>query len=274
MVCRLFSPCEEIFMQLADKVAIVTGGARGIGRAICERLAAENVREIVVVDLDLAEAERVAYHVKGTAFRCDVGQECEVQSIVEQTLKRFGAIDLFISNAGTTTKGGIETPNADWQRLWDVNVMSRLFAARAVLPSMLERGEGYLVQVASAAGLLTEIGSASYSVTKHADLALAEWLAMQYGRQGIGVSCVCPLGVETDMLDGEDPIHQFLQVQSITAEEVAESVIEGIKQETFLILPHPQVEEFFQMKADNVGRWVRGMQRLNQKYTRKKNKAA
>lgn len=259
-------------MQIADKVVVVTGGARGIGRAICERFAKEKARAIVVVDKDQWEAKLVAHLVGGTAIAADVGQQCDIQRVVDETIKRFGRIDVFISNAGITTKGGIETPDEDWQRLWDVNVMSRLYAARAVVPTMLNQGSGYLVQVASAAGLLTEIGSAAYSATKHADLALAEWLSVQYGRQGICVSCVCPLGVETDMLDPDDPIHQFLQVQSITAADVANSLVQGMSEETFLILPHPQVAEFFQMKADDPDRWIRGMQRLNQKLTRKRNK--
>jgi short-subunit dehydrogenase len=152
--------------------------------------------------------------------------------------------------------------------------MSRVYAARAVVPGMLQQGSGYLIQVASAAGLLTEIGSAAYSVTKHADLALAEWLSVQYGRDGLRVSCVCPLGVETDMLDPGDPIHQFLQVQSIPPSAVAEAIVQGMAEETFLILPHPQVKEFFQMKADNHDRWIRGMQRLNQKLTNKRKRAA
>ena len=261
-------------MDMANQVIIVTGAARGIGRAICERFAEEQPRAIVVADRDLAEAERVANSIGGFAFRCDVGIESDIEQLVNETVRRFGGIDVFISNAGITTKGGIETTNADWQRLWDVNVMSRVYAARAVVPLMLKQGGGSLVQVASAAGLLTEIGSASYSVTKHADLALAEWLAVQYGREGIRVSCVCPLGVETDMLDPEDPIHQFLQVQSITAGEAAEAILRGMAEETFLILPHPQVAEFFRMKADDPDRWIRGMQRLNQKLARKRNKAA
>ncbi len=261
-------------MEIAGKVAVVTGGGHGIGRAICERFAAEKVRGIVVADRDLTAAREVADAVGGLAIPCDVGIEAEVQAVVRQALERFGRIDVFVSNAGITTKGGIETADADWQRLWDVNVMSRLYAARAVVPAMLEQGGGYLVQVASAAGLLTEIGSAAYSVTKHADLALAEWLSVQYGRQGIGVSCVCPLGVETAMLDPDDPIHQFLQVQCISPADVAESIVQGLAEETFLILPHPQVAEFFQMKAEGYDRWIRGMQRLNQKLTKKQSKAA
>lgn len=261
-------------MDVTNKVAIVTGGARGIGRAICERFAQENAKAIIVADRDLPEAQKVANAIGGMALACDVGVESQIQFLVQETIRRFGRIDVFVSNAGITTKGGVEASNADWQRLWDVNVMSRVYAARAVVPLMLKQGEGYVIQVASAAGLLTEIGSASYSVTKHADLALAEWLSVQYGRDGIRVSCVCPLGVETDMLDHDDPIHQFLQVQSIPASAVADAIIQGMAEETFLILPHPQVREFFQMKADNHDRWIRGFQRLNQKLTKKQKKAA
>jgi short-subunit dehydrogenase len=176
---------------------------------------------------------------------------------------------VFCSNAGITVKGGLETTDDEWQRMWQVNVMSRIYAVRAVLPTMLTRGAGYFLQTVSAAALLTEIGSAAYSVTKHADLAYAEWLSSNYGRQGIGVSCICPLGVETDMLDADDPVHQFLQVTAITPEEVAEAVVAGLDAERFLILPHPQVAEFYQMKADDHDRWLRGMQRLQQKWTRK-----
>ena len=263
------------FYGIADKIAVVTGGGHGIGRAICERFAAENAQGIVVADRDFPAACEVADAVGGWAIPCDVGVEAEVQAVVRQTLDRFGRIDVFVSNAGITTKGGIETADADWQRLWDVNVMSRLYAARAVVPSMLKQGGGYLVQVASAAGLLTEIGSASYSVTKHADLALAEWLSRcnTAGRASAFPASV-PLGVETAMLDPDDPIHQFLQVQSISPADVAEAIVQGLTEETFLILPHPQVAEFFQMKADNHDRWIRGMQRLNQKLTKKQSKAA
>jgi NAD(P)-dependent dehydrogenase (short-subunit alcohol dehydrogenase family) len=261
-------------MDVTNKVAIVTGGARGIGRAICERFAKENAKTVIVADRDLPEAEIVAQAIGGIAFACDVGVEVQVQQLAQETIRTFGRIDVFVSNAGITTKGGVETSDSNWQRLWDVNVMSRIYAARAIVPSMLKQGEGYLIQVASAAALLTEIGSASYSVTKHADLALAEWLAVQYGRDGIRVSCVCPMGVETDMIDHDDPIHQFLQVQSISASAVAEAIIQGMAEETFLILPHPQAKEFFQMKADDHDRWIRGMQRLNQKLTKKRKKAA
>ena len=259
-------------MEMINQVAVVTGGANGIGKALCERFAAEGAQAVVVADLDFAAASVVAESIGGHAVACDVGSEADIVRLVEETMKRFQRIDLFVSNAGITVKGGLESSNEDWQRMWDVNVMSRVYAARAVVPAMLKNGSGYLLQTASAAALVTEIGSATYSVTKQADLALAEWLAVQYGRQGIGVSCLCPLGVETDMLDHDDPIHQFLQLQSISAEDVAESVIAGLRDESFLILPHPQVAEFFEWKANDHDRWVNGMQRLNEKLTRKQRK--
>ncbi len=250
---------------------IVTGAGRGIGAAMCRRFGSAGAALVVVSDRDEQAAQSVADEIGQTAIamRCDVSQEADIQSLVQQTIGRAGRIDVFCSNAGITVKGGLESSNADWQRMWDVNVMSRLYAARTAVPHMLERGEGYLIHTASAAGLLTEIGSASYSVTKHADVAFAEWLSVRYGRNGIRVSCVCPLGVETDMLDDSDPIHRYLHLHSITADDAAAAVLAGIQSEQFLILPHPQVEEFWKLKTDNYDRWLRGMQRLRQKLTRR-----
>ena len=263
-------------MLLQDKVVVVTGGANGIGRALCRRFADEGAAAVVVTDIDEAAALILADEIGGIGIGigCDVGSEADVQKVVTRTVEEFGRIDLFCSNAGITVNGGLETTDAEWERMWQVNVLSRVYAARAVLPAMLARGSGYFLQTVSAAGLLTEIGSASYSVTKHADLAYAEWLSSIYGREGIGISCICPLGVETDMLDPNDPIHQFLQVAAITPEQVADSVVEGLNDEQFLILPHPEVAEFFQMKADDHDRWLRGMQRLNQKLTKKRSRRA
>lgn len=257
-------------MDIRDSIVIVTGGGHGIGKALCERCHTDGAAGVLVADIDFPAAQAVAESVDGIAVRCNVSDEGDVARLVAAAVEKYGRIDIFVSNAGITTKGGVDVSNDDWQRLWDVNVMSRIYAARAVLPEMLKRGRGYLVQVASAAALVTEIGSAAYSVTKQADLALAEWLAVQHGREGVAVSCVCPLGVETDMLDRDDPVHQFLQVQSISADEAAATIAEGIRDERFLILPHPQVAEFFQMKSADHDRWVRGMQRLKQKLTRKK----
>jgi NAD(P)-dependent dehydrogenase (short-subunit alcohol dehydrogenase family) len=260
-------------MDVKDRVIVVTGAGRGIGAAMCRSFAEADCEAVVVSDRDESAASQVAREIGPQAVvnRCDVTIESEVQQLVTETIAQFGRVDIFCSNAGITVKGGLESSNADWQKMWDVNVMSRLFAARAVIPHMQKRGEGYLIHTASAAGLLTEIGSASYSVTKHADVAMAEWLSVCYGRVGIRVSVVCPLGVETDMLDESDPIHRYLHLHSITADDAARSVLEGIRKEEFLILPQAQVAEFFAMKTDNYDRWIRGFQRLRQKLTRDQN---
>ena len=255
-------------MEPVNKVVVVTGGGKGIGAALCRRFAAEGAATVVVADIDIATAQDVAAEIGGIAVACDVADEAEVKSLIDTVVDSCGRIDVFISNAGITVKGGLECSNEDWQRMWDVNVMSRLFAARAVVPQMLKQGGGYLVHTASAAGVLTEIGSASYSVTKHADVALAEWLSVRYGRQGIDVSCICPLGVATDMLDEEDPIHRYLHLHVITPDEVAECVVRAMREKYFLILPHPDVADFFAMKTNDHDQWIRGMQRLRQKLTR------
>jgi NAD(P)-dependent dehydrogenase (short-subunit alcohol dehydrogenase family) len=252
-------------MEIKDRVVVVTGAGNGIGAAMCRRFANEGPRAVVVSDRDIDAAAAVADACGGRAFRCDVASEDDVKALVEFTLEQWSQVDIFCSNAGITVKGGLDCKNADWQQMWDVNVMSRLHAARCVVPHMLQRGEGYLLHTASAAGILTEIGSAAYSVTKHADVALAEWLNVCYRRQGIRVSCLCPLGVETDMLDNDDPIHRYLHLHAITADDVAQSVAEGIRAEKFLILPHPEVAEFFALKTENYDRWLKGMQRLRQK---------
>jgi NAD(P)-dependent dehydrogenase (short-subunit alcohol dehydrogenase family) len=260
-------------VELAHQIVVVTGGANGIGRAMCRRFAAEGAGQIVVADLDLAAAQRVAAEIGGLAVACDVSQESQIQSLVNGVLEQFGRIDLFVSNAGITTKGGVEVPDPDWQRLWDVNVMSHVYASRAVLPAMLERGSGYLLNTSSAAGLLTEIGSAPYSVTKHAAVSLAEWLSVHYRRRGIKVSCLCPAGVATDFLDLEDPGHQFLHMSSVTPEQVADCVIEGLRSERFLILPHHQVAEFFQFKAEQYDAWLHNFSRVHEKMERARTKA-
>lgn len=262
-------------MDVKDQIVVVTGAARGIGRALCFAMHAAGAR-VVVSDRDAVAAQQTAGELGVLSCPCDVGSEAETQALVAYVEEHLGPIDIFVANAGITFKGGLETTNEQWQQLWDVNVMSRVFAARAVVPGMVERSRGCLVQVASAAGLLTEVGSAGYSVTKHADLAFAEWLSVRYGREGVQVACVCPLGVETDMLDPSDPVHQFLQVSAISADAAATAILQGIINEDFLILPHPEVADFFRMKADDPQRWLRGMQRLQQKWQKKqaKQKAA
>ena len=250
-------------MKLADKVVVVTGGANGIGRALCRRFAAEGARAVVVADLNAAAAVQVANEIDGMAVECDVAREADVQSLVKRVTETYGLIDLFCSNAGIMVTGGVEAPDAGWQRIWDVNVMAHVYAARAVLPAMLERGGGYLLQTVSAAGLLTIPGAAPYAVTKHAALALAEWLAFTYGDQGIKVSAVCPLGVRTEMLlKDESSIASFLLDTAVEPEAVAEAVVKGIAEERFLILPHPEAAEYFRQKAADHDHWLLAMRGL------------
>jgi NAD(P)-dependent dehydrogenase (short-subunit alcohol dehydrogenase family) len=252
-------------MDLKHKVVVVTGGANGIGRALCRRFAGEGARGVVVADIDIDGANALAKEIGGIAIRTDVSSEHDNVRLVEQAIEQFGQIDLFCANAGITgAAGGAEVPNEAWQLVWDVNVMSHIYAARAVLPDMLMRGEGYLLHTASAAGLLAQIGGAPYSVTKHAAVAFAEWLSITHGDSGIKVSCLCPQGVRTNMLLGpEGDRVTFLLAGAIEAEDVAESVISGLAAERFLILPHPEVAEYFRRKADDYDRWLAGMRRLN-----------
>jgi NAD(P)-dependent dehydrogenase (short-subunit alcohol dehydrogenase family) len=258
-------------MNLTDKVAVVTGGAQGIGRALAVRFAAEGARAVVVADLDIEKASQVATEINGSAIKTNVGNEADIKNLVEQTIETHGQIDLFCSNAGIAgIYGGPEVSNQDWQQIWDVNVMAHILAARYVVPHMLERGEGYLLNTASAAGLLTQVNAAPYSVTKHAAVAFAEWLSIAYGDKGIKVSCLCPQGVRTRMLLGEDGKGEnFLVAGSLSPEEVAEIVVKGIADERFLILPHPEVAEYFRRKADDYDRWLRGMRRLSANFVPK-----
>lgn len=252
-------------MEIKDKVVVVTGGANGIGRALCRRFAAEGARGVVVADLDIVAAEAVANEINGLAIAVDVSKEADNERLVRETVAAFGPIDLFCANAGITGEpGSIEVSNESWQRIWDVNFMSHLYGVRAVLPGMLERRSGYLLHTASAAGLLTHVEGAPYSVTKHAVVSLAEWLSITHGNEGVGVSCLCPLGVRTQMLLGvEGERTSFLMDGAIEPEVVADVVIKGLAEETFLILPHPEVAVFFNRKASDYDRWIRAMRKLS-----------
>jgi NAD(P)-dependent dehydrogenase (short-subunit alcohol dehydrogenase family) len=253
-------------MQVKDKVVVITGGAEGIGRALCRRFAAEGARAVAVVDLNGEGAAQVATEIGGMAIAADVSREADVAAVAQSVTERYGAIDLFCSNAGIIIEGGLEVPDDQWQNIWGVNVLSHLYAARAVVPGMLARGGGYLLQTVSAAGLLSQIGSAPYAVTKHAALALAEWLAITYGDQGLRVSVLCPQGVRTNMLLRPRPGGEsFLMATAIEPEAVAQSAIEGLADERFLILPHPEVAEYFRRKASDYDRWLRGMCRLQRR---------
>jgi NAD(P)-dependent dehydrogenase (short-subunit alcohol dehydrogenase family) len=253
-------------MNIRQKVVVVTGGGSGIGRALCQRFAREGPQAIVVVDRE-PSAHAVASEVGGLALVADVGMEDDVARVVQTVLDAHGAIDLFCSNAGIGGNArGLDASDREWQEVWQVNVMAHIYAARAVLPSMLARGRGYLLQTASAAGLLTQIGSAPYAVTKHAAVAFAEWLSVTYGNRGITVSCLCPQGVRTPMLDeASDAVRQLLGGSAIDPEVVADAVISGLADERFLILPHPEVAEYFRRKASDYDRWLHGMRRLQQR---------
>jgi NAD(P)-dependent dehydrogenase (short-subunit alcohol dehydrogenase family) len=254
-------------MELADKVAVVTGGGNGIGRALCRRFATEGARGIVVVDRDADAVRAVADELgeRALALTADVSVEADIVNVVARTEERYGPVDLFCSNAGVGGGGGVEAPDEVWNDIWAINVLAHVYAARAVVPSMLARGEGYLLNTASAAGLLTNIGNAPYTATKHAAVGLAEWLAITYGDKGIKVSCLCPQGVKTNMLLGSpgNPSTEVVLAQgAIEPEELAEAVVHGLRAERFLILPQQEVAEYVRRKADDPDRWITGMRRL------------
>jgi NAD(P)-dependent dehydrogenase (short-subunit alcohol dehydrogenase family) len=253
-------------MDIAGKVAVVTGGASGIGAALARRFAQEGAAGVVVADLDEAGAQGVASEIGGLAVTTNVAVEGEVQALVARATRHYGRVDILCSNAGLAVGGGLAASNADWQRLWEVNLMAHVYGARAVVPQMLERGEGYLLQTASAAGLLSHPESAVYAVTKHAAVALAEWLSIQYGDKGIRVSCLCPQGVRTPMLMGKQGERKsFLQDNMVSPEQVAQDCVDAMREEHFLVLPHPEVLDYVRGKAADVERWLGGMRKLRAK---------
>lgn len=250
-------------MNVNDKTVVVTGAASGIGRALAERFAGAGAR-IVVSDLNEGLARQVAGPLGGLAVACDVTKEDQVQNLVARAETHFGPIDLFCSNAGIffgEPNLATSAENAQWQTCWEVHVMSHVYAARAVLPGMIARGEGYLLNMASAAGLLSQIGDAAYSATKHAAVGFAESLAITHGDDGIKVSVICPQYVATPMLGYEAGEGAADNPGVIGPEQVAEAVIEGLADERFLILPHPEVEKYRQHKGD-YDRWLGGMRKL------------
>lgn len=251
-------------MKLQGKVAVVTGGASGIGRAMLRRFAQEKPKALVVADRDRAGAEAVAREVGGLAVACDVSKEAEIVTLVRRAEQECGPIDLFCSNAGISVAGGPEVPDEAWRTIIDVNFMAHVWAARALIPRFLERGSGYLLSTASAAGLLTMVGSAPYSVTKHAAVSLAEWLAITYGERGIRVSCLCPQFVNTPLLQGalSEAGGKSISGTIIEPEQVAEAVVKGLEAEKFLILPHPEVGTYFQRKAGDYDRWLGAIRKL------------
>ena len=243
-------------MKLQDKVIIVTGGGNGIGKALCERFQQEAPAAVIVSDIDAVSAEQVAHAIGGHAVACDVANESQIRDLITTTEAQFGRVDVFCANAGIVSRGGAEADHASWQRTMDVNFMSHVYSARAVLPGMLKRKSGYLLHTASAAGLLTQIGSAPYAVSKHAAVAFAEWLSITHGDQGILVSCLCPMGVWTEMLNDDDPAVKALHADAMQPSDVAEAVVQGMEEERFLILPHKEVERFFRNKSRDYDGWI------------------
>jgi NAD(P)-dependent dehydrogenase (short-subunit alcohol dehydrogenase family) len=249
-------------MELRGKVIIVTGAARGIGEAMARRFAREEPAGIVVSDIDEAALHAVASEIGAKPIRADVSVEADTVALIDATEDALGPVDLFCANAGIGISGDEQTPDDEWDRLWDINVMSHVHATRRLVPEWVARGEGYFLPTVSAAGLLTNLKAAQYSVTKHAALAFAEWLAITYGDAGVKVSALCPQGVRTRLLDAADEFRTLLEPVALEPEDVAQAVVEGIAAEKFLILPHPEVEQYFQNKANDYDRWLGGMRKL------------
>lgn len=252
-------------MELKDKIIVVTGAASGIGKAMAARFATEGAKQVVCADLNLKGAEKTAREVKGIAAEVDVSREDQIAGLIDWVEREVGPIDLFCSNAGILTLGGTEVANGDWQRIWEVNVMSHVWAARHLVPRMAARGGGYLLNTASAAGLLNQVGSAPYGVTKHAAVGLAEWLALSHGDDGIKVSVLCPQAVRSEMTRGhEDGVASIDGM--LEPEVVADACVAAIRAETFLVLPHPEVRSYMRNKAEDYDRWIGGMRKLNRAY--------
>ena len=250
-------------MEVTGRVIVVTGGGSGIGAAMCRAFAAAGAAGVLVADVDGGAARRVAEEVGGDAVTADVTDEAAVQALVARAVDLHGRVDVYCSNAGIGVGGGPEATDLDWHRSFDVHVMAHVYAARAVLPGMLERGDGYILGTVSAAGLLNHVAAAPYAATKAAGLSFLEWLAIAHGAQAIRVSALCPQGVRTPMLamGGEK---DFLLPGALEPDVVAAHVIDAMRDERFLILPHPEVQEYFTRKATDYDRWLRGMQRLRQ----------
>ena len=252
-------------MEMDGKVVVVTGAASGIGRALARRFAAAGARGIAIADVQSGPLQSVAEEIGGLAVPCDVTQERAVRALVAAAQERFGPIDVFCSNAGIAREGGEEAPDEEWRMNFDVHVMAHVYAARAVAPEMAARGDGYLVNTASAAGLLTHVGSATYAVTKHAAVALAEYLAIAYGDRGVRVSVLCPQAVRTAMTAGREEGVASVDGM-IEPEELADCVIDTMAREEFLIVPHPQVLGYMRRKTEDYDRWLAGMRRLRSRY--------
>ncbi|MEX1178551.1 MAG: SDR family NAD(P)-dependent oxidoreductase [Nitriliruptor sp.] len=259
-------------MHVRDAVVVITGAGSGIGAAMARRFTQEGAAALLLADIDAAAVERLAGELgtdrcRTLAQRVDVADRAQVEAMVATAERELGGIDLLCSNAGLGSGAGLDAADEDWARLWDINVMAHVHAARAALPAMLERGSGYLLQTASAAGLLTTPGDAAYTATKHAAVGLAEWIAVTYGGRGIKVSALCPQAVNTPLLQGpaEEGNASAVAVRNASAvlepEDVAEAVVRGLEDERFLILPHPEVADHVAFKAADRDRWIGAIRR-------------
>jgi NAD(P)-dependent dehydrogenase (short-subunit alcohol dehydrogenase family) len=252
-------------MEIKDRIAVVTGAAGGIGRALAHALAGAGAKTVVCVDIDADGAAATAAEIGGVAQRADVSIEADIAALIAEVEDQIGPIDLFCSNAGIMVPGGPEAPNDQWTRIWEINVMAHVWAARHLAPRMIARGGGYFLNTASAAGLLSQVGSAPYAVTNHAAVGFAEWIALTYGDQGIKVSVLCPQAVNTAMIKGhEDGVASI--DGAMDPEPVAAACIDAIRAETFLVLPHPQVLDYMRSKTADYDRWIGGMRKLNRRF--------
>lgn len=255
-------------MELRDKIAVITGGGSGIGKALATRFVAEGAKQVVVVDINTENAKAVAKELGCIAMTADVSREEDIRRVIEDTETRVGPIDLFCSNAGVGLGESLDSPNNEWQLSWDINVMPHVYAARHLVPRMVARGGGYFLNTASAAGLLNQIGGSAYAVTKHAAVGFSEWLAIHHAHEGIKVSLLCPQAVRTPMTESDNDSVAAASVDGMMEpEELAEIVVEKLKDESFLILPHGEVLEYMQRKTSNYDRWISGMNRLMKKLT-------
>lgn len=255
-------------MQLQDKIIVVTGAGSGIGRALAVRFKAEGAKCVVAIDIDTKSAVATADLVSGVAMTADVAIEADIVRAIEKVEAEIGPIDLFCSNAGVGIGQCINSDNREWQASWDINVMAHVYAARHLLPRMVARGGGYFLNTASAAGVLNQIGGAAYGVTKHAAVGFGEWLAIHHKHQGIKVSMLCPQAVRTPMIESEnDASAAAMSDGVIEPEELADSVVEGLRDEVFMILPHPIVLEYMRNKTSNYDRWIGGMNKLMRSIT-------
>ena len=249
-------------MEIRNKVIVITGGAGGIGLAIAKMFLTEDPKIIVLADINFDNVDlkknKVIYK------NCNIASESELNNLIDDINDEFGLIDIFCSNAGILTLGDEQSTNEDWNKNWDLHVMAHVFAAKKLIPDMIKRGYGYFVNTSSAAGLLSHIDSVTYSTTKHAAIGFAEWLAITYGKQGIGVSVLCPQAVKTNMTKGRENEVSALDGM-MEPDKVASEVLEAVKNEVFLISPHPEVVGYFQNKANNYSRWIGGMQKLRNK---------